>query len=68
MAAHFRRLFDRQATGLGEDAIGNPDLADVVQRRELRQKLDALGGQVVAKAGMRRELAGEQTRVLLRAQ
>ena len=67
MAAHLELLLGGQRARLVEDAIGNADLADVVQRREAGEQIDPFAGQVVAVVGVTRERLGEQTRVLLRA-
>src|SRR6266542_5971296 len=67
MAAHLGELVGRQIAGLIEDAVGHTDLANVVQRREARERLVPLLREFVAKMRMRGERLRKKLRVSLRA-
>src|SRR5207248_8059453 len=67
MFSHLRELLDRERTRFIKDTIGHADFADIVKRSEARQQLDSLRRQIRVELRMRRELLGEQPRVLLRS-
>ena len=67
MLLHLLVLFRRELAGLVQQMVGHADLADVVQRRQARQQIDALRRQVIAKRRVLRQLLGEQAAVLLNA-
>ena len=68
MPAHLGGLLRRQRPGLVEHAVRDADLADVVQRREARQQIDALAASGSrGTRGASTAASGEQARVLLRA-
>ena len=67
MLLHLQVLFRRELAGLVQQLVGHADLADVVQRRQARQQIDALRRQVIAKRRVLRQLLGEQPAVLLDA-
>ena len=66
MRAHLHQLVGGQGPRLVEDVIANAHLADVVERRETREKIDAFGCEMGAEIGLSGELRCEQARVLLR--
>ena len=63
VVVHHLALILRQRTGLGEDGIGNADLADIVHRRRQAQLLDPLGVQPHGRGNQRRRLADAQDMV-----
>ena len=63
--AHLGQFVGRQLAGFVEHAIGYADLADVVERRQAGEELDALRREVVVEAGMLRQLLREDARVFV---
>ena len=56
VALHLRQLGPREAAGLEQDLVADPDLADVVQQRAEADRLDL----ALAEAEALRHHAGEQ--------
>ena len=65
MLAHLGQFLGRQPARLVEHGVGDPNLADVVKRRQAGKEFHAIGRQVVAIGWMFGELLGQHVRVLL---
>jgi hypothetical protein len=52
VAPHLDELLRRERARLVEHLVRDADLADVVQRRQARQEVDPIRGQILTEVGM----------------